>query len=254
MDPRGLLRTIGFHEGEVKVYLALAELGKSTASLLAKRIDIPRTTAYSILDKLSLRGVVSEEHKGATTFFAANPPKALLRVIQDEKEKLLEKENITRQLVSLIEPYFKSKNFSVPKLQFFEGKEGVNSLLYEYAPIWKGEVLKHDGVWWGYQDHTFVESYRKWLEYYWEELKEPGEKIQLFSNIAEVEVKLKGEVSGREIRPLPKGTDFASTVWVLGEYIVLIMSRQKPHYAYQLRDPIFSQNLRSIFQMLWGAL
>ena len=63
---------LGFSGNEIKVFLSLAEVGKSPASLIAKRVHIPRTTAYSVLDKLVERGVVSIEHKGSSTFYTAN--------------------------------------------------------------------------------------------------------------------------------------------------------------------------------------
>ncbi|MCB0334541.1 MAG: hypothetical protein KDD55_13640, partial [Bdellovibrionales bacterium] len=219
---------------------------------LGKKANIPRTTAYSVLDGLVERGIVSEEQEKNTTYFVINNPTSLFRIIEEERKKTDEKENSVKDLIDLISPYFQSKNFSVPKFQFFEGKKNVNNMLYTMSKDWQSAVLKSDRVWWGYQDNSFVDSYRGWLEWYWE-MKQEREYIWLLSNVNKTEEELRGKVSDRIIRSVPGNITFSSTIWVLGgEYIVLIMTQQQPHYAFQIRDKVFGANLQSLFELLWG--
>ncbi|MDC0358440.1 helix-turn-helix domain-containing protein, partial [Oligoflexia bacterium] len=233
------------------VYLALAELGKSTASLLAKRVNIPRTTAYSVLDNLVQKGVVSQEQKGASTFYSCNKPQALMRMVEREQEDLKQKAAMAHELMNLVGPYFKGKNFSIPKLQFFEGKQNLKNLLYDYLQEWRDSMSQYDYTWWGYQDHTFIEQNLGWLKDVWKTAS-PEEHVKLISNTSEIEQKLGGKFPARrEIRTVPPPYQFSSTIWILGDYILLIMTRQKPHYAFQMRDPVFGENLRTLFQMLW---
>jgi len=96
----------------------------------------------------------------------------------------------------------------------------------------------------------FVETYRDWLDYYWGSMH-ADEKIRLLSNRSVTERKLKNRVQRREIRVLPKQYHFSSTIWVLGDYIVSIMTRQKPHYAFLLQDAVFAANQRLLFQLMW---
>lgn len=30
--------------------------------------------------------------------------------------------------------------------------------------------MEKDSTWWGFQDHTFVEHYEKWIDWYWQEV------------------------------------------------------------------------------------
>ena len=101
-----------------------------------------------------------------------------------------------------------------------------------------------------YQDHHFVETYREWLDYYWNSM-DRNERIWLLSNRSPTERRLKNRVACRLIRALPLKYQFSSTVWVLGEYVVTIMTRQEPHYASQLQDSVFAANQRLTFQLLW---
>ena len=247
------LKAIGFNESESRVYLCLAEIGKATASLIAKRQRMPRTTVYSVLENLMQKGLVSQEEKSATTFFMANKPSALMRIIEEEKNRLREKEKETKKLVELIQPFFRGRNFSVPRLQFFEGKKSIEAMLYDSLPIWRQSLSETDLTWWGYQDPSFVERYLPWLEHVWKSWH-PNEKVKLLSHKSEIEKKVAGTRSGREVRIISEKIIFSSTIWVAGDYIILIMTRQEPQYAFVLRDPVFSTNLRSVFQLLWDSV
>lgn len=254
----GLFQQLGFNSNEIKIYLGLAEVGRAPAQALARRIKLPRTTVYSVLDNLVQRGLVSTDRKGAATFYAVNKPSALLRLLDRERQTLTEKERALKELVSVIEPYFRSQHFSIPKLKFFDGNENVKAMLYDFHRVWSESMKLRDATPsqltnWGYQDHTFVLHYRQWLEDSWK-LRPPPDTICLISNDAHVEDELKGKVPGREIKRVPAQYDFSSTIWVWGDYIILIMTRQEPHYAFQLHDAVFAANLRLVFMLLWEKL
>lgn len=243
----------GFNEKEEKVYLSLAELGKATAGVLSKKTNIPRATVYSVLESLSTKGVISQEQTRGTTLYVAGGPSVFLRLIETEREKLQEREKMAQELAEFLEPYFKGTQYSIPKLQFFEGRQNIENMLYDYLPIWRESYTKmKDFTLWGYQDHTFVEQYRKWHEFLWR-TKNEKEKICLFSNPSDIEKELDHKIPNREVRPLPQGVQFSSSIWIYGEYIVMAITRQKPHYAFQLKDTVFASNLRTIFQLLWKA-
>jgi sugar-specific transcriptional regulator TrmB len=255
LDP--LFTQLGLGANEVKVYLALAEMGKASAALIAKKTGTPRSTVYTVLEGLLKRGVVSLEQGQEISFFVANQPDALTRMVEEERRegelRLAAKAKAAAELVPMLQPFFKRENYSVPKLQFFEGTANVNNMLYQCCRQWQESISAQDFTWWGYQDHHLVETYREWLDYYWASM-DPKERIWLFSNRSETEKKLKGRIARRVIKVIPKKFQFSSTVWVLGEYVVTIMTRQKPHYAFQLQDAVFAANQRLMFQMLWGLM
>jgi sugar-specific transcriptional regulator TrmB len=247
-------QTLGFNQSEVKMFLAAAEIGKAPASLIAKRAGVRRPTGYAALENLVQKGIVSIEQESGVRLYIANSPDALKRLILEENDQL-EKHAKSRleaaeQLAESLRPIFKSTNYSIPKLQFFDGKANVESMLYEYCFQWSESIENYDRIWWGYQDVHFVQSYRKWLDYYWPKMH-PDERIKLLTFKDPTEIKLKGKIPRREIRFAPAKAKFSSTIWVLGDFVVTIMTRQTPHYAFQLRDSVFAANQRQIFQMLW---
>lgn len=252
-----MLERVGLSKNEARVYLCLAELGKTTATIVAKKQNMPRSTAYSVLDTLVLRGVVAIEQTPGGTYYLANQPSSLKRMIEREKLEQLaqigEKENAVGDVLREIQPFFKNTNYSVPKLQFFEGTTNVESMLYDCCRDWQASISQVDYTWWGYQDHHFVEQYREWLDYYWASMH-ADERILLLSNKSTTEKQLKGKVAKRDVKVVPKSFEFSSTIWVLGEYVITIMTRQKPHYAFQLKDSVFAANQRILFQQFWSML
>lgn len=242
---------LGLNDKEQRVFLALADVGKTSATVLSKVSNVPRATLYAVLDKLIARGVVSSERARGSTMYFVNSPDVFVRWVDEEKERLKEKERAAKEIVSYLEPYLKSSHFNIPKVQLFEGKQNVENMLYDFLPLWRESYSRVGGhTLWGYQDHTLVEQYLKWHDYMWDS-RDPSEQICLFSNTADVGEKLGRKIARREVRVLPEGIQFKSSIWIYGEYIIMTMTSQKPHYAMQMKDPWFSANLRAIFQVLW---
>lgn len=247
------LEQLGFDEKEQAVYLALTDLGRVSPTVLAKRTNIPRATLYAVLESLSDKGVVAREQGGRTTFYLASNPIALLRLVEREREAVKAKESVAQELVDYLLPLAQGKDRTIPKLQIFEGATSVENMLYDYLPLWRESYSRvGDFTLWGYQDPTFVESYLKWHHHMWES-RDPRETIHLFSNAADLEQELSHRIPKREVRALPAGVVFRSSIWIYGDYIVLGMTRQNPHYVVQIKDEIFGSNLRTIFELLWKA-
>lgn len=243
---------LGLNSTEAQVYLALAELGKASAQVLSRKATLARTTVYSALDNLVKKGLVSLDAQSSTRFFVANEPGSLLKMLEAERNAIGKKEKVAKLLMEEISPFFKSANFSIPKLQVLEEAKNVENMLYTFLPDWNRSLVEGDNTWWGYQDPTLLENYSEWIYYTWKTMPKE-QKIWLFSQADPLRKKLKGMPRDREIRPVPKGINFSSTIFICGEYIVLLMTKHKPHYAFQIKDAVFASNLKAIFMMLWQA-
>jgi hypothetical protein len=193
---------------------------------------------------------VSEERSRVVTYYVANQPKALLQQYEKERRAIERKELITKELAARVEPYFRGEGYREPRLQFFDGAPNVETMLFQNTERWRESIRKFDDIWWGYQDPSFVDNYRSWLEHAWATAYE-GEKIQLLSHVTKTELALVNQVPGRTIKFLPEDIGFSSTIWVLGDFMIMIMTHRQPHYAFQIRESEFAQNLRALFKMLW---
>ncbi|MEI6144413.1 MAG: helix-turn-helix domain-containing protein, partial [Candidatus Berkelbacteria bacterium] len=72
------LKNLGFSENEAKVYLASLEMGVSSAQEIAKKADILRTTGYSVLEQLVVRGVIIKTKKNSVNRYFAESPESLV--------------------------------------------------------------------------------------------------------------------------------------------------------------------------------
>lgn len=84
------LQNVGLTEIESKVYVALLELGASTAGTIIRKTQFHKATVYVVLDKLIERGLVNYIIQNNARFFDAVEPEKLLEIM-NEKTKNLEK-------------------------------------------------------------------------------------------------------------------------------------------------------------------
>ena len=124
------LLEIGLNEKEVKVYLSSLELGQSTVQNISKKSGINRATSYFIIDALMKRGLMSSFHKGKKQYFVAADPDQLLLILNKESEEIEKKKNEIKKLIPQLQS-LNNKQQGRPVVRYFEGKEGVSSMVEE---------------------------------------------------------------------------------------------------------------------------
>ena len=103
-----ILKKIGLTDSEIKVYLALLELGSSKKAPIVKKSKISSSKIYEVMDKLIDKGLASYVIKNKVKHFNAAPPSRIKSYIkkkqrtlkQQEKEfnKILPSLNLKQQL------------------------------------------------------------------------------------------------------------------------------------------------------------
>ena len=126
------LEKLGFTGEEVKVYVALLEIGGGFASSVARKAGTHRVTTYNTLDNLVKKGFVRSGKKGGVKFYFAVNPKVILNQFEDTYETA---KSIIPKLIDL------QSNFSFkPKIQFFEGENEVKNIFNDILES-NGEVI-----------------------------------------------------------------------------------------------------------------
>lgn len=251
MDLNGFLE-LGFSHNESRVYVALVESGKLSAHALSKKLQLPRSTVYSVLNALEGKGLLRREPIRGTISFRVDNPEDLIELIAREERAVAQRKTAAKRLAAELRPMFRSKSYQAPKVEFYEGRERVEKFLNAYLPIWAESIRSCDGSTWGYQDHTFVTQFSRWIERCWQVLhvdhQIPG---RILSNRSDIERTLRGKVPRREVRVLGREFDFKSSIWVMGEYVILILSREPPIVAFQIHNSTLADNLRPVFRFLY---
>jgi sugar-specific transcriptional regulator TrmB len=91
MDTK-ILREIGLTDSEIKVYLALLELGSSNKAPIVKKAGITSSKIYEVMDKLIEKGLASYVLKNKVKYFNAAPPSRIKDYLEEKKAKLSEQE------------------------------------------------------------------------------------------------------------------------------------------------------------------
>lgn len=122
------LRELGFSEKEVKVYLALLEIGSAVASDIAKKAKIKRSTAYVILDSLAERGLISVVERRGVQLYSAAPPEQLVRHLQGMAKRYSGFADAAKELIPELKASRAAAEIPAPKVHFFEGSEGIKTV------------------------------------------------------------------------------------------------------------------------------
>jgi len=90
MAEREVLEELGFTQREIKVYLAMLELGSSTVGPIAARAGLQHSKVYETLDKLMKKGLASYVVVSKTKHFQASDPREILNIMDERKRKFNE--------------------------------------------------------------------------------------------------------------------------------------------------------------------
>lgn len=118
-----ILSDLGFTNAEIKVYLALLELGVSTAGPIIEKSKLQSSVVHATLKKLLSKGLVSSVKQGQRHHYQAANPKHITEYIEDKKKQY---EKVLPQLL-------KKRQISEKKsvVTSFKGIKGIRELLYE---------------------------------------------------------------------------------------------------------------------------
>ena len=95
----GLLSRYGLSEYESRAYIALVALGASSATFVAEIAQIPRTSAYKVMEALEAKGFAKSK-QGRPRSFSAEDPSEISKRLVAETELAFSKVGRYRDLLS----------------------------------------------------------------------------------------------------------------------------------------------------------
>lgn len=249
-----LLEELGLNENQIKVYVGVLQNGKITPAQLASLTGINRTTVYSIAKELIKLGVITEDLGGKTRYLVALPPQELENIFRKEERELAEKRHFTQQAIKQLEQITQNTKYSIPKIVFIT-EEDIQDYLYKQTPRWNESLSERDGVWWGFQAPSFVESYQSWIDWYWQEANPEDVSLKLLTSQSDIEAEMaKRNYERRQIKFWTESKEFTSTIWVNGDYVIMITTDNHPYSLVEIHDKALAHNLRELFKGIWESL
>lgn len=244
------LLKIGFSEKEADIYIAVLEHGRLSYTDLSKKSGLNRTTTYSAAQELIARGVLHEDFTSPVKALVAAPPEALSTIIATEEDHLQKKKILIQEAIENIRSTPTASGYIAPAITFIP-QARIAQYLKQRTPEWNASILAHDGIWWGFQDVTFVKHYGDWIKWYWD--TSPKEIIlKVFSNDEAIEQEMQSKTPSRRMIRFWKGEHaFTGTLWINGDYVGMVNTRETPFTLVEMRDRTLAQNLRTVFAEMW---
>ncbi len=236
----------------MKTYLSLLDRGASTAGDLAKYMGVKRSSAYGYLERLLAAGLVSQSMRHGIKLFAAEPGERLQLVHRRKLEELQKQQTaFDKILPELAERSV--MNLFRPRLQFYEGQEGVQRLNLD--------ILE-------YQD---LESYTMWPIKSMRDIMTPDflyyhNKMRIRKNISIKAIWQRDQAidfaknappdlgSGgryiREIRLAPDPMKFTMGYWIYANKVAFLSSRSES-FGFLIESAELTEILLSQHRTLW---
>lgn len=147
------LKELGLKDHEAKVYLACLRLGQATVGQISDLADVQRTFVYDVLADLQTKGLISQVEIHAVKHFSAVSIENFQKI---QAEKLQKFESLMPELKAL-----EKTVGDRPKVQFFEGPEGIQAALNDTLDQPLGSQIMAYATGEGYyeSDPTFINDY-----------------------------------------------------------------------------------------------
>lgn len=243
------LKNLNLNETQIEVYLTLLQLGQATASLLANKLQINRTTLYSILKVMQARGFISNYKKQSATFFSAISPDLIL---EKARRKLNEAQTYFNQIETII-PELKSIEqlyANSPKLKLYEGSAGIKALY--------SETLKSKEIFAFIPLHILPKELQTFLTKDYIEMRK---KNHCFTYALVENTKIaqnyqnKDEDSFRKTKIIPhKNLPLDAEISLYGKNKIAIVSFTENLVGFSIENQAMYNTLLSLFKIVWNTV
>lgn len=128
------LKKLGLSDKEAGVYLAALSLGASPVQQIARKARVARATTYVILEALMGDGLVTKYVEDKKTYFVAESPEQLGRVLDKQIHAIQERHQDLDQLLPKLRAFVRASD-DRPVVRYYTGREGLKVLRGEMSRI-----------------------------------------------------------------------------------------------------------------------
>lgn len=243
------LKTLDLNPKQIETYTTLLQLGQCTASTLAKKLNINRTTLYSILKVMQQRGLISNYKKESATYFSALSPDLLL---EKARRKLNKAQTYFNQIKNII-PELKSIETlyaNSPKLKLYEGSAGIKALYTE--------TLQSKEIYAFIPLHTLPKELITFLTKEYIELRKKNQSFTyaiVENSPFAKKYQKKDKDSFRESRIIPhKNLPLDAEICLYSKNKIAIISFTDELVGFSLENYAMFNTLLSVFKIVWNTV
>lgn len=128
-DIQSFLKSLGLTKKERELYLASLKYGPQTASTLAQKTGIARSTVNFVFNELIKKGFASKNIEEKTTYFSAIQPELIEYILLKKAAKTKKLIQDYKELLPSLEDFQNTFSTTTPTTRYFEGIEGIRRLI-----------------------------------------------------------------------------------------------------------------------------
>lgn len=244
-----LLEKAGLTEKEALVYLSGLELGAQTASTFAKKVQMNRSSVYTVIHSLLNKGLMCSFEKNGIYRFEAVPAERLLNYIDSRRYHFDECKAEIRDLLPRFQA-LTSPLGSRPKVRYFDGLEGIKVVMEQ--TLQSTEVLR------------CYSSLHRWLDSPLSDyIRDYGhrrvydKKIPLKALIHKSELTKSYLDNGYpkvlfEYRFIPEGIFIVDNeINIYNDKVAIISLKPNDYFGVIVESPQIADTQKSIFELAW---
>lgn len=237
------LKELGFKGNEIKVYISLTQLGEATASQVARKADIPRTTAISILEKLKGDNYLTTNRYKGTTYYWIESPKTIIDSFEN-------KIDVAKKLGTFLTDLYRSEaNF--PYAKVYDTKSGIKQFIEKVISNTRKKSIIYT---------IDAPSRGNYTKIYSENIENTLVKQKIKKEIVTYTLVPFGSFSGIadhktesqiiKIREMPAGISFLASFWFVNDMIVHFSGN--PPFIAAIKHEAIARSMKSVYDFLWN--
>ncbi len=242
-----ILGKLGLSEIEQKIYLYGISVPPLAVSALAKQAGLTRSNAYNIIDSLQSKGLcwnLGAEY-GRKIKFAG--PEKLISLHQEKISALKELEKDVENLSNILKENKYSGPVVQPRVQYFQGTEGVKKL-YTDSLTSKDKLVRtavYEGIYerFGteYVANYIKERYKRGIQ----------NKILYAESLGAFNQKYESDpTNNRQVRIPPQSINFDSMIMIYDSRVAIITMANEI-FGTLIESVDFSNTMKSWFDTIW---
>jgi len=235
-----VLEDIGLTHAEIKVYLALLELGSSSAGLILEKSGLHNSVVHRNLDRLIEKGLITYVMEGKKKHYQAVNPKLLVDFLEGKKRRFMS------VLPELLEKQKLAKK--KPEAVIYRGKNGIREMMYHLIDT----NMKEDFSYGGGQKSDEVMG-----THFWDgiQIRKAEKKIKsrlLFHESLRWWGSKQGRKQLTEVRYTSKEFEGLTETNVCGNRVGIIIWLDNP-YGILIEEELAAKSYRKFFDVLWKS-
>ncbi len=241
------LKNIGLTDSEIKVYLALLELGTSTKGPIVNKSGVASSKIYELLDKLIEKGLVSYIIKENRKYFRAADPSRILDYLKEKQSQIKEQENDISQILPQLLLKQKLAN-SMKDAEIYKGIKGYQTAREQLLKLMKkGDTMLVIGA-----PAEVNDKIEAWLLDYHKRREKQGIGMKiLYNENARTYGELRTQWKLTEVKYMSENIITPSWIEIFNDNVLICVLAASP-LTFMIQNKDVADSFRSYFELLWN--